>query len=122
MSRDAVPVTLGGVTYLCPPMPFFCLERAWPHIQAMAKPDADFVVQTRSALSIIAASLLLDDNPPSYDDLARRMMGTEIGGMHAACTALLDVSGLGKKDDDAGEAFATGPTPSHRNGIDSSPN
>lgn len=35
MLENPVPVTIGGTTWLCPQMPFFCLERAWPHIQAM---------------------------------------------------------------------------------------
>jgi hypothetical protein len=30
-------VVIGGVTYVCPPMPFYCLERAWPHIQRMSR-------------------------------------------------------------------------------------
>jgi hypothetical protein len=120
MSSEQVPVTIGGVTYLLAPMPFFCLERAWPHIQEMAGLQGDFVAQTRAALGIIAAALALDDNPPSADDLARHLKGSEIVAMHEACTALLSVSGLNGAAP-AGEASATSPA-GHLNGLGSSLN
>jgi hypothetical protein len=37
MLDDPIPVIIGGTTLLCPPMPFYCLERAWPHIQRLGR-------------------------------------------------------------------------------------
>lgn len=35
MIETIVTVSIGGHAYHCAPMPFYCLERAWPHIQRM---------------------------------------------------------------------------------------
>lgn len=40
MREDPIAVTIGGVTHQCPPMPFFCLEKAWPHIQDLGRMGA----------------------------------------------------------------------------------
>jgi hypothetical protein len=40
MLEDPIPVIIGGTTLLCPPMPFYCLERAWPHIQRLGRMGA----------------------------------------------------------------------------------
>jgi hypothetical protein len=161
LDESPIPVVIGGVTYLCPQMPFYCLERAWPHIQKLSRlgaanqvlaaaqlqvrnavgaedhqratenlatalmmieqEGADYVGQTRVALSIIVAALALDTPPPSYDSLSKLMRGDEIGGIHAAVTALMETSGLVRSADPAGEAVAT-PMPPRLNGAGSSPN
>lgn len=160
MIEDPIPVVIGGVTFLCPPMPFYCLERAWPHIQAMGRMGqatqalaaaqlqvrtavtaadhdsataneataqqhiaaigGDFIGQTREAIAIIAISLALDSNPPSYDDLAKRVRQSELAGVHIACALLMDGSGLTKQA--AGEAQATPQMMPSLNGTGTSPN
>lgn len=37
MTEEPIAVVIGGTTYLCPPMPFYCLERAWPHVQRLGR-------------------------------------------------------------------------------------
>lgn len=37
MLENPIPVTIGDKVWLCPPMPFYCLERAWPFITAMGE-------------------------------------------------------------------------------------
>lgn len=148
MADSPIAVVIGGMTLLCPQMPFYCLERAWPHIRAMGKlgnaqrllkdaelqvraaittqehqsatenfeiaskvveeMGADIIGQTRVALNIIACALALDNNPPSYDDLAKQMQPHEIPGVHLAVTELMNASGLMKDGDrlSVGEALA----------------
>jgi hypothetical protein len=163
MLEDPIAVVIGGKTWLCPPMSFYCLERAWPHIrrlsvmggynQALAAAqlqvkmaatpaehdsatqnvatalalieaeDADFVGQTRVTLHVIVAALALETPPPSYDQLARMLQPDEIGGIHIACAALMDGSGLMRGGTAPGEPPATSRTmPAHLNGTGSSPN
>lgn len=145
MLDDPTPVIIGGTTFLCPPMPFYCLERAWPHIQRLGRmgainqtllaaqmavrnamtqeqqeaanaslvaaetlverEGADFVGQTREAIHIIAAALALDTPPPSYETLSRQVQPTELVGVHTACTALMEGSGLQRRA--PGEIAAT---------------
>jgi hypothetical protein len=161
MMEGPVPVVIGGMTYVCPPMPFYCLERAWPHIQNMsrmgalnralaaaqlrqrnaqsdeeiasatravavaealvARENADFIAMTHTALEVIVAALALDPNAPTYDTLSKQMRPTEIAGVHEACTALMDASGL-TSTLAPGERLATGQAPVHLNGAGSSPN
>lgn len=40
MLEDPIDIVIGGKTWHCPPMPFYCLERAWPHIQRLAEMNA----------------------------------------------------------------------------------
>lgn len=37
MIETPIEVVIGGKRLLCPPMPFYCLERAWPHIKRMGE-------------------------------------------------------------------------------------
>jgi hypothetical protein len=162
MSEDATPVVIGGQRYLVPPMSFYCLKRAWPHIRrlselgaftqaaaaaelqvkmavtqeqheaatqnlatAMAiveREDADFVGQTDVALHIIVAALALESPPPSYDALSRVLQPDEIGGVHIACAALMDGSGLVQSGARAGEALAAARMMPLLNGSESSLN
>jgi hypothetical protein len=70
MIEDPIAVTIGGEEYLCPPMSFYCLERAWPHIQRLGRMGAlnQAVQQAQLRLSaagddpaaLIAAQQVLD--------------------------------------------------------------
>jgi hypothetical protein len=148
MIEAPTPVVIGGVTFLCPSMPFYCLERAWPHIQRLSRmgqlnqalaaaqmqtrmastpeehtaattaveaahqqiaaENADFVGQTREAIEVIVAALALDPQPPSYETLSRQVRADELVGIHVACAALMDGSGLMRATTNApGEGLAT---------------
>jgi DNA-binding XRE family transcriptional regulator len=37
MSERPVLVSIGGTVFTCPPMPFYCLELAWPHIRTLGR-------------------------------------------------------------------------------------
>lgn len=162
MSEDATPVVIGGTTYLCPPMSFYCLKRAWPHIRRLSQlgaytralaaaelqvkmagtPDehqaatlnlasamaiveqeeADFVGQTDATLRVVVAALSLEVPPPGYDDLSRALQADEIGGLHIACAAIMDGSGLVQSGARAGEALAAARMMPLLNGSESSLN
>ena len=79
MLEDPITVIIGGVTYLCPPMPFYCLERAWPHIQKMGRMGA--------ANQALAAA-----------QLQVRMAGTQ-GEHDAATQAVASASALVEAED-----------------------
>jgi hypothetical protein len=34
---DGIEVTIGGITYLVPPMTFYALKRAWPHVMKLIR-------------------------------------------------------------------------------------
>ena len=125
---DAVELTVAELTLSVPPMTFYALRRAWPHLSALARMNdaaadgvtgaaGDMMQQTDEALHIFACALELSDNPVSYEDLARALRFRQWGGVHAALHQLLVASGMIAQ----GEAVATGSLQSRRsNGSDSS--
>lgn len=40
MSERPIPVEIGGMAFACPPMSFYCLEMAWPHIRMLGRMGA----------------------------------------------------------------------------------
>lgn len=81
---------------------------------------ADLITMTEEGLAIIAAAFAQQPNPPTRDDLARKLRPDEMLGVQHAVNHLFDVSGMTR----LGEAIATSPAavgPLRLNGIDSSP-
>ena len=56
MIEDGISVVIGGEDYLCPPMAFYALERAWPHIQRLGRMAGLNQVVQQAQAHVTAAS------------------------------------------------------------------
>ena len=105
---ETTDFTIGGRVWSAPPMVFFTLERAWPHIQAMAF-ATDPIEVANASLNIIVAALGLTAQPPSLTELKMLLLPSEMGGLQAPLKQLFERAGLeAKRGAPEGEAVATG--------------
>lgn len=88
-----VTFTVGGQKVAVEPMPFLCLEAAWPHIGKLGAAKNN-VEGTRAAIGIFCAATLLQADPQDEGDVARRLQGTEYDDFNRAIMELMKVSGL----------------------------
>lgn len=80
MLETPVPVVIGGKTWLCPPMPFYCLERAWPFIQAMGEKG-----KATQALAAAQLQVRMASSPIEHDQATANVSAaTEIIAQTAA--------------------------------------
>jgi hypothetical protein len=98
MIEDPISVVIGGEDYLCPPMSFYCLERAWPHIQRLSRmATLNQVVQQAqrrlaaaeagdglASASAVAAQAALDDAQATVEKAG----GDFIGQTHEALAVI----------------------------------
>jgi hypothetical protein len=92
-----ISVVIGGKTLLCPPMPFYCLERAWPHIRTMSRLGAaakalhTAELQVRSAITSKeheSATANYDTAFKIVDDLGADIVGQTGEALHILAAAL----------------------------------
>lgn len=93
-----IPVELGGVIYVMPPLSLGVLEQMGPKITAF---DPSDFTQMGTVIDIAHASLARN-----YPELTREQVGeiVDLGNFQEVFTAVMDVSGLKRKVLEAGEA------------------
>jgi hypothetical protein len=79
--EDPVEVVIGGKTWRCPPMPFYCLERAWPHIGKLARMNTLTQTLARAELRVRQAETV-----DQHDEASQAL---------AATMQLIDAEGAG---------------------------
>ena len=84
---------VGGKTIVVPPMPFLCLEAAWPSIEKLSLANKRVEV-IRASLGIVAAATLLSEEPQDENAMARVLQPSEYDALMNATTELMGRSGL----------------------------
>jgi hypothetical protein len=98
--ESPITVVIGGKTLLCPPMPFYCLERAWPHIRTMGRLGnashlmKDAELQVRAAITTQehqSATENLETAAKVVEDMGADIIGqTRVALQIIACALALD--------------------------------
>lgn len=103
---DPIIVTIGGAQIELPPILVFeDLERIWPAMKALDA-TTDPIERTSCRLAIISGALKATRPELTIPELKKRLRidrYDEISGLADPVIALLEVSGLLKKDDPPGE-------------------
>ena len=92
MIEDPINVVIGGENYLCPPMSFYCLERAWPHIQRLGRMAVlnQAVQQAQRALGNATSDAEAASAQAALDAAQARAEGADfIGQTHAALEVIV---------------------------------
>lgn len=89
MGED-IEVTIGGVAYALPPMSFYCLRRAWPHIQRLGAMGAlnQAVINARMVAANAISLADSSDAAAVYDAAVARVAAEGADFVGQTATAL----------------------------------
>lgn len=88
---DSVTFRIGGREWSAPPMAFFHLSKAWPHIKDL-NGSLDLVERTEIGLEIVAIALSCMNPAPSAFELKMALRPDEILGIDVPLAALIEAS------------------------------
>jgi hypothetical protein len=92
---NGVPLKLGSKEYILPPLNLAALEKYWPVIESWAEPPAKLTQRFSEGAEVIHAALAR--NYPELT-LTEVKEGLDLPSFPAALAALLEVSGLARRD------------------------